>query len=882
MSQPLPTIEARGYEKLHGLVRWQGVPIGWIQAPVVNDCCTATQLGQIIFDTHADLIWHQIWLNAIATQQLDQPLDQLLHSSSHLSLVLPKVTVAVCTRDRPADLTRCLAALTQITDIEFELLVVDNAPSSDATQQVVEKLMQQFPQVRYVQEPRPGLNWARNRAILEATGEIIAYTDDDVVVDPQWVKALAETFAQHPTVMGVTGLVVPAELETEAQMLFERNGGFSKGFWRWGYCFPRGQGMHWSHLGTGNLGTGANMAFRKAVFSQIGSFDPSLDVGTPTHGAGDLEMFFRILKAGWGMIYEPRALVWHYHRSTYAQLRTQLHNNGSVYASFVRSALAYPEMAPAFLRLGLSWLVWGHLFPLLTSAFYPASFPQELRWAQLQGCFRGLTSYFQSRRQTQTVIQQWGDLPALPEAELPAPPDITTAAVAVRTVELTQVQALDDIVGHRQTRLFVTYQGTLVGEVDVFHAGQPLSRVQIADAILQQLSWQKLAQSQGILPATAMNHLAIWLQPTGPEPKPTLSPDIPVSVIIGTCDRPETLRLCLRQLLAQVTPRPVEIVVVDNRPASGLTAPVMADFPTVKWVNETRQGVAYARNAGILASTGEIIVTVDDDVSMPPDWLETLLAPFAEADITAVTGNVLPVELETFPQHLFEEYGSGGLGRGFESLTVGKDWFERSWRHAVPTWELGGTANSAYRAWIFRDPAIGLMDEALGPGMPSGVGEDIYLFYKILKAGGTIRYHAQAYVWHQHRQKMTDLEHQIYNYSKGFTSYHLTTLFKDRDFRSLMTLFIFLPLYHLKQVLEWLMGDRFYPLSLVGVEVSGNLAGFWSLWQSRQRVRQQGRSTATGTRPGHPAVVDPSGGLEPSNPELATDFTPPDLLTPKP
>jgi O-antigen biosynthesis protein len=842
ISQPIPTVEVKGYETVQGLVRWQGVPIGWIQAPVVNGQCSASQLGQLIFDEHSDAIWHQVWLNALVTKKLHQPLDQLLHQSARLPLPLPKVTVAVCTRDRPTDLARCLTALTQITDLEFELLVVDNAPSTDATQQVVEKLTQRFPQIRYVQEPRPGLNWARNRAILEATGEVIAYIDDDVVVDPQWVRALAEVFAQHPMVMGVTGLVVPAELETEAQVLFEQNGGFGKGFWQWEYCFPNGQGMHWGHLGTGNLGTGANMAFRKAVFSQVGYFDPALDVGTPTHGAGDLEMFFRILKAGWGMIYEPRALVWHYHRSTYAQLRTQLQNNGSVYAYFVRSVLAHPKMAPAFLRLGLSWLWWGHLFPLLTAAFYPASFPQDLRWAQLWGCLRGLTSYFQSQRKMQAVIQQWGDLPALPETALPEPPKITTAAIAVRTVELTQFQALDDVAGHRQTRLFVTYQGTLLGEVDVLHAGQPLSRVQIAAAILKNLGWKRLAKAQNLESVAAMDQLLSFLRPSKLEAKPQLSPDIPVSVVIGTCDRPDTLRICLQQLVAQITSRPVEVVVVDNRPASGLTAPIVAEFPTVKLVNEARQGVAYARNAGILASTGEIIVTVDDDVSMPPDWLETLLTPFTEANVIAVTGNVLPVELETYPQHLFEEYGSGGLGRGFDSFTVGRAWFERSWRHAVPTWELGGTANSAYRAWIFRSPAIGLMDEALGPGMPSGVGEDIYLFYKILKAGGTIRYHAQAYVWHQHRREMAALKRQIYNYSKGFTSYHLTTLLKDRDYRALMTLFIFLPLYHLKQSWEWLKGDRFYPLSLIWVEVAGNLAGFWSLWRSRQRVQQQGRS----------------------------------------
>src|SRR5690348_9913012 len=93
----------------------------------------------------------------------------------------------------------------------LEILVVDNAPSSDATRDLVSA---RYPRVNYVVEPRPGLDWARNRAISAASGEILAYTDDDVVVDPGWVRALARAFAEDPEAMAVTGLVVPFELET--------------------------------------------------------------------------------------------------------------------------------------------------------------------------------------------------------------------------------------------------------------------------------------------------------------------------------------------------------------------------------------------------------------------------------------------------------------------------------------------------------------------------------------------------------------------------------------------------------------------------------------------------------------------------------------------
>ena len=257
-------------------------------------------------------------------------------------------------------------------------------------------------------------------------------------------------------------------------------------------------------------------------------------------------------------------------------------------------------------------------------------------------------------------------------------------------------------------------------------------------------------------------------------------------------------------------------------------------------VNEPRRGLAYARNRGIAHSRGDIVVATDDDVRMPPDWLEKLIAPFVRSDVMIVTGNVLPLELETPAQRLFELYG--GLGRGFEPQIVNQDWFNQ-FRRAVPTWTLGATANAAFRADIFTHPRIGLMYEALGPGMPSGNGEDIYLFYKVLRAGYTLVYQPEASVWHKHRREMRDLRHQLYSYSKGHVAYHLTTLLRDHDVRALVTLAIRIPGGYLWRILERLTGKTAYPLGLTLIEIAGQLAGPWALWQSRRRVKREGRSS---------------------------------------
>jgi hypothetical protein len=155
---------------------------------------------------------------------------------------------------------------------------------------------------------------------------------------------------------------------------------------------------------------------------------------------------------------------------------------------------------------------------------------------------------------------------------------------------------------------------------------------------------------------------------------------------------------------------------------------------------------------------------------------------------------------------------------------------------------LGATANAAFRVSIFSHPQIGLMDEALGPGMPSGVGEDIYVFYKVLKAGYTVIYEPAAFVWHKHRRDMSALRRQLYGYSKGIISYHLNTLVRDRDQRALLTVAVDIPLWHLKRVKERLLGRSSHPIKLILLEIAGNLAAPWSLWKSYQRVRSEGRS----------------------------------------
>jgi O-antigen biosynthesis protein len=309
--------------------------------------------------------------------------------------------------------------------------------------------------------------------------------------------------------------------------------------------------------------------------------------------------------------------------------------------------------------------------------------------------------------------------------------------------------------------------------------------------------------------------------------------------VVATRDRPDDLARCLQSLAAQRTIRRLEVIVVDNHPDSGVTAPVAGRFPGVRVVEERRGGLSYARNAGILAATGDIIATTDDDAVCASDWVERLVAAFAREDVAIVTGNVLPIELETEAQRLFEAYG--GLGRGFTRFIVDREWFRRL-RRAVPTWELGCTANAAFRSSIFADPEIGLIDEALGAGTPTGCSEDTYVFYRALKAGYSIVYEPDALVWHRHRDTMQALRHQIYSYSKGHVAYHLTTWLDEGDWRGLVRLVYELPRTYARRSYHLLRGWSEYPLSFIALEMAGNVAGPWALLRSRRRVKRLGRT----------------------------------------
>jgi len=229
------------------------------------------------------------------------------------------LSVVVCTRDRPEALADCLAALARQRSPAGEVLVVDNSGDGTAAPVVA-----RFAGVRHVHEPRPGLSVARNTGVLACTRPLVAFTDDDVEVSGTWTAELMRAFALAPEADAVTGLVLPASLDTSAQRLFQFEfGGFGSCMVpvRFDLRFLKDAARHGPQVW--RIGAGANMAFRRAVFGRVGLFDERLGAGA-AGCSEDSELWYRILAAGGTCLYEPRAVVHHHHRADLTGLASQM------------------------------------------------------------------------------------------------------------------------------------------------------------------------------------------------------------------------------------------------------------------------------------------------------------------------------------------------------------------------------------------------------------------------------------------------------------------------------------------------------------------------------------------------------------------------------
>jgi glucosyl-dolichyl phosphate glucuronosyltransferase len=218
------------------------------------------------------------------------------------------ITLVVCTYNRSQSLAKSLESIaaSQLPEsLEWEVVVVDNN-SHDQTSEIVESFCRRYPQrFRYVFEPAQGLSYARNAGIRQARGNVIAFTDDDLTVQPDWLKNLTAPLRDEKWA-GAGGRILPAQ-SFVAPRWYAPNDPYNMG------------GVLYAHFDLGDQAGeldraphGANMAFRKSLFDKYGDFRVYLGVSPGTDLCNeDTEFGRRLMAGGERLCYVPSAVVYH-------------------------------------------------------------------------------------------------------------------------------------------------------------------------------------------------------------------------------------------------------------------------------------------------------------------------------------------------------------------------------------------------------------------------------------------------------------------------------------------------------------------------------------------------------------------------------------------
>ncbi len=285
----------------------------------------------------------------------------------------PKVSVLICARNAAETIDECLHSVARLDYPDYEVIVVNDG-STDATGE----LARRHAGVTVVDTPHGGLSAARNAALVRADGDIVAYTDADVRVDPAWLIYLVQPFLRSDVVGAGGPNVVPEDDPWMAQ------------------CVARSPGSP-THVLLDDRAAehvpGCNMAFRRAALLAIGGFDRTY------HAAGDdVDVCWRLQARGQQIGFAPSALVWHRHRRTvrgywrqqvgYGEAETQLMdthperflNGHAVWKGRIYSSLPFVR---AISRVRVNAGVWGTAaFPSVYSAHIPSMtyVPHLMEW----------------------------------------------------------------------------------------------------------------------------------------------------------------------------------------------------------------------------------------------------------------------------------------------------------------------------------------------------------------------------------------------------------------------------------------------------------------------------------------------------------------------
>jgi O-antigen biosynthesis protein len=210
---------------------------------------------------------------------------------------LADISVAIATRDRPEMLARILDVLGRSEPRPREIVIADQSVD-DRSERVARDRARGEVVVRYLRDDGSGLGVAQNRAFSQAICPVVAVTDDDCVPASGWLMVIEELFGTHPKLGGLTGPVLPLDsTDPDLVPVSSRTSTLVRTF--------AGRHAPWE------VGSGNNFAVRREWLDAVRGNDERLGPGSPGRGGVDMDLFYRLLRVGARIRYEPECVVYH-------------------------------------------------------------------------------------------------------------------------------------------------------------------------------------------------------------------------------------------------------------------------------------------------------------------------------------------------------------------------------------------------------------------------------------------------------------------------------------------------------------------------------------------------------------------------------------------
>ena len=206
------------------------------------------------------------------------------------------VSVLICTRDRSALLEGCLDSVVGCTPPPAEVIVVDQS-CDDTTRAAIDRRPGSATPIRYVRGVGTGLSRARNQGIAACAAPVIAFTDDDCLVDPAWLEALTEQ-VRGGRADAAVGRTLPEVRDGGAQPTSS-------------FYAPMGKPVFSRRTHPWRVGGGGNFAAGRDLLRRVGPYDERFGPGAPLESAEDMDLIHRLLRGGGLLVYSQKAVVWH-------------------------------------------------------------------------------------------------------------------------------------------------------------------------------------------------------------------------------------------------------------------------------------------------------------------------------------------------------------------------------------------------------------------------------------------------------------------------------------------------------------------------------------------------------------------------------------------